>query len=88
MGPPCVACPFRKAVPRVSYDDENGWAPFRNTSLDTYEALKLLIPGEAISRKAHDSRLIGILAALRESAKGAERRAPPPFGTAKPADGG
>ena len=30
----------------VSDDDENGWASFRDTSLDTYEALKLLTLGE------------------------------------------
>ena len=31
---------------RVSDDDENGWASFRDTSLDTYEALELLTLGE------------------------------------------
>ena len=30
----------------VNDDDENGWASFRDTSLDTYEALKLLTLGE------------------------------------------
>ena len=30
----------------VSDDDENGWASFRDTSLDTYEALELLTLGE------------------------------------------
>lgn len=49
-------------------DDENGWASFRDTSLDTYEALELLALGEVVSRKAHDSRLIGIRAALRGGA--------------------
>ena len=49
-------------------DDENGWASFRDTSLDTYEALELLALGEVISRKAHDSQLIGIRAALRGGA--------------------
>jgi hypothetical protein len=49
-------------------DDENGWASFRNTSLDTYEALELLALGEVVSRKAHDSQLIGIRAALRGGA--------------------
>jgi hypothetical protein len=49
-------------------DDENGWASFRDTSLDSYEALELLALGEVVSRKAHDSRLIGIRAALRGGA--------------------
>jgi alkylhydroperoxidase/carboxymuconolactone decarboxylase family protein YurZ len=49
-------------------DDENGWASFRDTSLDTYEALELLALGEVVARKAHDSRLIGIRAALRGGA--------------------
>jgi hypothetical protein len=49
-------------------DDENGWASFRDTSLDTYEALELLALGEVISRKAHGSQLIGIRAALRGGA--------------------
>jgi hypothetical protein len=52
----------------VRDDDENGWASFRDTSLDTYEALELLALGEVISRKAHDSQLIGIRAALRGGA--------------------
>ena len=30
----------------VSDDDENGWASFRDTSLDRYEALESLILGE------------------------------------------
>jgi hypothetical protein len=30
----------------VSDDDENGWASFRATSLDTYKALELLTLGE------------------------------------------
>ena len=30
----------------VRDDDENGWASFRDTSLDTYEALRLLTLGE------------------------------------------
>jgi len=49
-------------------DDENGWASFRDTSLDAYEALELLALGEVVSRKAHDSQLIGIRAALRGGA--------------------
>ena len=39
-----------------------------DTSLDTYEALELLALGEVIARKAHDSQLIGIRAALRGGA--------------------
>ena len=53
---------------RVSDDDKNCWASFRDTSLNTYEALELLTPGEVVSRKAHDSQLIGIHAALRGGA--------------------
>ena len=52
----------------VRDDDENGWSSFRDTSLDTYEALELLALGEVVSRKAHDSQLIGIRAALRGGA--------------------
>ena len=52
----------------VRDDDENGWASFRDTSLDTYEALELLALGEVVSRKAHDSQLFGIRAALRGGA--------------------
>jgi hypothetical protein len=56
----------------VRDDDENGWASFRDTSLDTYEALELLALGEVVSRKAHDSQLIGIRAALRGGASWAQ----------------
>jgi hypothetical protein len=52
----------------VRDDDGNGWASFRDTSLDTYEALELLALGEVVSRKAHGSQLIGIRAALRGGA--------------------
>jgi hypothetical protein len=38
------------------------------TSLDVHEALELLALGEVIARKAHDSRLVGIRAALRNGA--------------------
>jgi hypothetical protein len=34
------------ALNTVRDDDRNGWASFRDTSLDTYEALKLLPLGE------------------------------------------
>ncbi len=50
---------------------EDDWAASLkdiDTSLDTYEALELLALGEVVSRKAHDSQLIGIRAALRGGA--------------------
>ena len=34
------------ALNTVRDDDENGWASFRDTSLDTYEALELPALGE------------------------------------------
>jgi hypothetical protein len=51
-------------------DDDNwlGFAAAADTSLDVHESLELLALGEVISRKAHDSRLIGIRAALRGGA--------------------
>jgi hypothetical protein len=54
----------------VHEDDEDHWNAMKglDTSLDTYEALELLALGEVISRKAHDSRLIGMRAALRGGA--------------------
>ena len=54
---------------RDSGDDD--WATALkdvDTSLDTYEALELLALGEVVARKAHDSQLIGIRAALRGGA--------------------
>jgi hypothetical protein len=49
---------------------KDDWSSFRaaDTSLDLYEALELLALGEVVSRKAHDSQLIGIRAALRSGA--------------------
>ncbi|WP_142024849.1 hypothetical protein [Blastococcus colisei] len=50
---------------------EDDWATSLkdvDTSLDTYEALELLALGEVVARKAHDSQLIGIRAALRGGA--------------------
>ncbi|CAA9249980.1 MAG: hypothetical protein AVDCRST_MAG52-2427 [uncultured Blastococcus sp.] len=49
---------------------EDDWSSLRtiDTSLDTYEALELLALGEVVSRKAHDSQVIGIRAALRGGA--------------------
>jgi len=51
-------------------DDEDSWGAIRDagTSLDTAEALELLALGEVVARKAHDSRLIGLRAALRGGA--------------------
>jgi hypothetical protein len=52
-------------------DDEMGsWAAIKDadTQLDVHESLELLALGEVVSRKAHDSRLIGIRAALRGGA--------------------
>ena len=51
-------------------DDEDSWRSLLDggTSLDTAEALELLALGEVISRKAHDSRLVGLRAALRGGA--------------------
>ena len=56
----------------VVADDDDGWGALRDsgTSLDTAEALELLALGEVVSRKAHDSQLIGIRAALRGGAGG------------------
>jgi hypothetical protein len=51
--------------------EEDDWAAaFRTdaTSLDVHEALEVLALGEVIARKAHDSRLIGLRAALRGGA--------------------
>ncbi len=56
------------ALDTVGDDDENGWASFRDTSLDAYEALELLTLGEVVSQKAHDSQLSGIRAAPRAGA--------------------
>ncbi|HLM04364.1 MAG TPA: hypothetical protein VK402_04130 [Blastococcus sp.] len=58
------------ALNTVHDDDEDHWNAIKgvDTSLDTYEALELLALGEVIARKAHDSRLVGIRAALRGGA--------------------
>jgi len=54
----------------VRDDDEDDWSSIKatGTSLDTYEALELLALGEVVARKAHDSQLVGIRAALRGGA--------------------
>ena len=51
-------------------EDDDGWAAIRaaETSLDVEESLELLALGEVVARKAHDSRLVGIRAALRAGA--------------------
>jgi hypothetical protein len=51
-------------------DDEMSWAAIKGAvmQLDVQESLELLALGEVVSRKAHDSRLIGIRAALRGGA--------------------
>lgn len=58
------------ALNTVQEDDEDGWSALKatETSLDTEEALELLALGEVVARKAHDSQLIGIRAALRGGA--------------------
>jgi hypothetical protein len=58
------------ALNTVRDTDRDNWSSFRDadTSLDTYEALELLALGEVVARKAHDSQLIGIRAALRGGA--------------------
>ena len=50
--------------------DGDDWKALKavGTSLDVDEALELLALGEVISRKAHDSQLVGIRAALRNGA--------------------
>ena len=51
-------------------EDDDSWSAIRDadTSLDISEALEILALGEVIARKAHDSRLIGLRAALRGGA--------------------
>jgi hypothetical protein len=58
------------ALNSVQHVDEDDWSSLKavDTSLDTYEALELLALGEVVARKAHDSQLIGIRAALRGGA--------------------
>jgi hypothetical protein len=58
------------ALNSASTDDEDDWSAIRHaeTQLDVYESLELLALGEVVARKAHDSRLIGVRAALRGGA--------------------
>ena len=59
------------AVAEVAEDD---WSSLKDvaTSLDVEESLELLALGEVVSRKAHDSRLVGMRAALRGGASWAQ----------------
>jgi hypothetical protein len=54
----------------VSDRDDDDWSSLLqdDTSLDVPESLELLALGEVISRKAHDSQLVGFRAALRGGA--------------------
>ena len=58
------------ALNTVTQEDDDSWLGLADseTSLDLHESLELLALGEVIARKAHDSRLIGIRAALRGGA--------------------
>lgn len=58
------------ALNTVHDEDADHWQSLRgaDTSLDVYEALEVLALGEVIARKAHDSQLLGIRAALRGGA--------------------
>ena len=58
------------ALNTVRDDDEDSWLAISaaSTSLDVHESLELLALGEVVSRKAHDSRVVGIRAALRGGA--------------------
>jgi hypothetical protein len=58
------------ALNTVRDDDEDSWLAIgmAETSLDVHESLELLALGEVVSRKAHDSRVVGIRAALRGGA--------------------
>jgi hypothetical protein len=51
-------------------DEDDDWGALLSgtTSLDVSEALEVLALGEVVARKAHDSRLIGLRAALRGGA--------------------
>lgn len=58
------------ALNTVHDEDDDHWGSMRSvgTSLDVHESLELLALGEVVARKAHDSQLIGIRAALRGGA--------------------
>ncbi len=50
--------------------DDDDWSTFKvaDTSLDVQESLELLALGEVVARKAHNSQLVGMRAALRGGA--------------------
>ena len=54
----------------VVVEEDDDWGALRasGTSLDLSEALELLALGEVVARKAHDSQLVGLRAALRGGA--------------------
>lgn len=58
------------ALNTVRDDDEDSWLAMgaAGTSLDVHESLELLALGEVVSRKAHDSQVVGIRGALRGGA--------------------
>lgn len=58
------------ALNTVRDDDADSWSGLMDeqTQLDVHESLELLALGEVIARKAHDSQLVGIRAALRGGA--------------------
>jgi hypothetical protein len=58
------------ALNTVRDHDEDSWLSISGaeTSLDVHESLELLALGEVVSRKAHDSQVVGIRAALRGGA--------------------
>src|SRR3954468_24678169 len=58
------------ALNTVTEVDEDDWRAIANggTALDVHESPELLALGEVVSRKAHDSRLTGMRAALRGGA--------------------
>ena len=58
------------ALNTVHDGDADSWSSLLDdrTRLDVHEALELLALGEVIARKAHDSQLVGIRAALRGGA--------------------
>ncbi|TFV48144.1 hypothetical protein [Blastococcus sp. TF02A-35] len=58
------------ALNTVRDEDADSWTTLLHdqTTLDVHESLELLALGEVIARKAHDSQLVGIRAALRGGA--------------------
>ncbi|WP_369131173.1 hypothetical protein [Modestobacter roseus] len=61
-------------APTDNADTDDDWLSLKDvgTSLDVEEALELLALGEVVARKAHDSRHLGIRAALRGGADWAQ----------------